>query len=252
LGEVAGGGDGQAGKGGVVVEQFNGLRGGLEPEDEVKRAGGKGGAVAGGGEGFAGLSELDLEAEQVGFQELAGVVAGAGDGDGGFVGADAGLDCADGFAGLAEIEGGADDLGDEALLGGAEVESGGLGAGLGGGAARRGATTGVEIVGDGAGSVEVVDATGTIEIETEVEGALVEDGAEGQHRAVGVGVAAGEGNLRAPRRLGLIDERLGGVDPGLGDAGVGMPLQGGGDGPVQSPRLGAEGSRGENQDGERG
>jgi hypothetical protein len=47
-------------------------------------------------------------------------------------------------------------------LRGAEVEVGGLGAGAGGGAAGGGAAAGVEIVGDGAGGVEVVDVAGRL------------------------------------------------------------------------------------------
>jgi hypothetical protein len=122
-------GAGQTREGGVVVEEFDGVFRGIETEDEVKRARGEGGGVAGGRERFAGLGELDLEAEEIGAQELAGLGAGAGDRDGGFVGADAALDGDDGLAGFAEIEGGAHDLGDEAVVRGAEIEIGGFGAG---------------------------------------------------------------------------------------------------------------------------
>jgi hypothetical protein len=61
------------------------------------------------------------------------------------------------------------------VVGSAEIEIGGFGASLGGVATGGGAAAGVEIVGDGAGGVEVVDVAGAVEIEAEVEGALVED-----------------------------------------------------------------------------
>jgi hypothetical protein len=57
------------------------LRRRRQAEDETKGAFGERGAVAGGGEGFAGLGELHFEAEQVGFEHLPGVEAGAGGGD---------------------------------------------------------------------------------------------------------------------------------------------------------------------------
>ena len=242
---------GQTRQRGIFVEEFDrGVRR-IEAEDEMKRAGRECGTVPGGRERFAGLGELHFEAEEIRAQQLAGFGACAGHGDGGLVGADATLDSDDGLPGFAEIQRGTHDCGDESMVRSAEIEIGGFGAGLGGMATSRRATAGVEIVGNGAGGVEVVDVAGPVEIETEVKGALVEDGTEGHHRAVGVGVAAGKGNLRAPGGLGLVDHGFGGLHAGPGDAGVGVAFEGGGDSAVERPRLSVESRRKDRCGGER-
>ena len=61
--------------------------------------------------------------------------------------------------------------------------------------------------------------------------------------------------MGAPGALRLIDQRLRAFDPSPGDAGIGAPLQGGGDGAVERPRLGpqggGEGGKGQDAGGER-
>ena len=136
------------------------------------------------------------------------------------------------------------------MLGGAKVLVGGTGAGLGGVAAGGGPAATVEIVGDGAGGVEIVDPPGMVEIEPEVEGALIEDGAERHHRAVGFRVTTLQHDLRHPRGASLLNHGLGDGDALPGEAGVRIFGERGGDGAFERPGLGAKcaGQRGQRGD----
>jgi len=122
---------------------------------------------------------------------------------------------------------------------------GGLGAGLGGGAVGGGAAAAIEIVGEGAGGVEVVDGAGVVEVGRPGEGTLVEDVAECGHGAVTRGVAALHGELREPGGAGLLFDGLCALDAEARDARVGIALAGGGEGAVERPDLGVEGGGGE-------
>ena len=78
-----------------------------------------------------------------------------------------------------------------------------------------------------------------VEIESEIECALVEDRAERHHRAVGIHVASRDRHLREPCRAGLLNHSLGAFAALAGNPGVRAVLERSCDRAVKGPRLGA-------------
>jgi hypothetical protein len=232
-GEIARIRNGETHECGIIGKKVDGVVSGIEAERETERAGGKFGAVLRGGEGLARLRELHLETEEIGLEHLAGFKSSAGGGDRRLVSSHAAIESDNRFAGFTEIQRSADDLRGELLLRGAQIEVRGFDAGASGGATSGRSAAAVEIIGDGAGGVEVVDPAGLVEVEGVSERALVKDGSERHHRRVRLRVASGERKLREPGGAGLLNHRLRDLDPGTGSPGVGILAESRGDGVVE-------------------
>jgi hypothetical protein len=131
----------------------------------------------------------------------------------------------------------------------AKIVVGGDGARLGGFATRRGPPSAVEVVGDRASGVQIVDLSGMIEIQPEAERPLVKNGSERHHRDVRVGVTAAYAYLRKPSASRLLHQRLRTVDSGASQARIGTVLKRNRDRAIERPRLvgntrGAQSKRG--------
>ena len=138
------------------------------------------------------------------------------------------------------------------MAGGVKIISGGLGTCPGGFAAGGGFATAIKVVRDRSGGIQIVDLAGVVEIQTEIEGPLIQDGAKGHHGVVGVRVAPAHGKLGIPGALGLLHERLGALDAGAGNLGIRTVCQRVGHRAVEGPGLRGAGPGGDGDKGRAG
>jgi len=225
---------------------------GIEGKQIGQGALGEGVGIAGSDEIFAGFGESDFDIEHFGFEGGAAGLTFSGRIEAGFEGVDGGFTGLDESAGLLEGEEGAGDFEGDALSDGEVLVASGGEVGSGGAFGCLVLAAAVEGYDEQAVDVEIV-GVGNIGDEAEVEGILVEGGAEDLHGVVGDAVTRVELEERLIGGVGLFESGDGGGDSVSSEEGVGIIGEGGFHGGLQSQPVGGlgVGDSGE-QEGEHG